>query len=203
MLLAETSIALVEFIANIQHSLQSKLKNGEYPTMTTLESDLKRMVANAKSYNERTSEVFSDAEKIRKSVSNYMQKENPAYKSKDYVSFPTPIPDEMQRRSGVNNSTPSADVGREAEADADGETDPEQPAGKPRLLKLHGPSNQREQNRRRASSTPAIQEAADAGESFEGNTFQQAQEKIMTEMIQLKNEECVVSDCMMRFNLAN
>ena len=159
--------------------------------MTTLESDLKRMVANAKSYNETSSEIFSDAEKIRKVVSNYMPKENPAYKDKDYVSFPTPIPDEMQTRSGTKASAPSADVGVEAEVDADGETDPEQATGKPRRLTLHGPSNQKDQMRRRASSTPAVQEAADAGESFEGNTFQQAQEKIMTEMIQLKNEEYV------------
>ena len=153
----------------------------QYPTLTTLESDLKRLVSNAKSYNERNSEVFSDAEKIRKMVSNHMTKVNPAYRDPDYQSFPTPIPSDI-RENGV--------MKEDADADAEGETDHEDPAGKPRrLVTLHGPSAEKEQIRRRASSTPAVLGAADAGESFKGNTFQQAQEKIVTELIELKNEE--------------
>ena len=113
-------------------------------------------------------------------VSNYMVKFNPAYKDgSGYTPFPTPIPGEARTKT-VNN----------ADVDADGETDPEAPSiVKPRrTVTLHGPSAEKEELRLRASSTPAVQDAADAGESFEGNTFQQAQEKIVTEMIQLKNE---------------
>ena len=114
-------------------------------------------------------------------VSNYMVKFNPAYKDgSGYTPFPTPIPGEAGTKL-VNN----------ADVDADGETDPEAPSiVKPRrTVTLHGPSAEKEELRLRASSTPAVQDAADAGESFEGNTFQQAQEKIVTEMIQHKNEE--------------
>ena len=154
----------------------------QYPTLTTLESDLKRLVSNAKSYNERNSEVFSDAEKIRKMVSNHMTKVNPAYRDPSYQSFPTPIP------GGIQGNGPTKQ--EDAEADADGETDHENPEVKPkRLVTLHGPSAEKEEIRRTASSTPVVLGAADAGESFKGNTFQQVQEKIVTELIELKNEE--------------
>lgn len=152
--------------------------------MTTLESDFKRLVSNAKSFNERNSEIFSDAEKIRKMVSNYMTKHNPAYKDPNYTPVPTPVP--------VNTLESDSKQEENAEVDADGETDPKDVVEKPRrLVTLHGPSAEKEESRRRASSTPAVLDAADAGESFEGNTFQQAQEKIVTELIQLKNEEYV------------
>lgn len=166
---------------------QSKLSRHEYPTLSTLESDFKRLVSNAKSFNERNSEIFSAAEKVRKMVSNYMVKHNPAYKDPNYIPFPTPVPDKDPENDTKHEEN--------AEVDAEGETDPEDIVEKPRrLMTLHGPSAEKEESRRRASSTPAVQDAADAGESFEGNTFQQAQEKIVTELIQLKNEECVHVD---------
>ena len=146
------------------------------------------MVSNAKSFNERTSDVFSDAEKIRKMVCNYMIKVNPAYRDgSGYTPFPTPLPG--IKHNGTMTEQQKEENGEDV--DADGDTDPEETtAEKPRrTVTLHGPSAEKELTRRRASSTPAVQEAEDAGESFEGNTFQQAQEKIMTELIQLKNEE--------------
>lgn len=116
-------------------------------------------------------------------VSNYMTKHNPAYKDPNYIPFPTPVP---------ANAPEITKQEENAEVDADGETDLEDVVEKPRrLVTLHGPSAEKEESRRRASSTPAVPDAADAGESFEGNTFQQVQEKIVTELIQLKNEECV------------
>lgn len=150
------------------------------------------MVSNAKFFNERNSDVFSDAEKIRKMVSNYMNKVNPAYKDgSGYIPMPTPIPGE--KLNGTSGGTNNQEDGEEDDVDADGETDLEEAVPpKPRKsVTLHGPSAEKEFNRRRASSTPAVQEAEDAGEDFEGNTFQQAQEKIMSEMIQLKNKEYV------------
>jgi chromatin structure-remodeling complex subunit RSC4 len=151
-----------------------------------MESDLKRMVSNAKSFNERNSEIFSDAEKVRKMVSNHMTKINPAYKDPTYTPIATPLP--------VIESNDDTKQEENGEADADGETDPEDSAAKPRrLVTLHGPSAEKEENRRRETSTPAVLDAADAGESFEGNTFQQAQEKLVTELIQLKNEEYLLT----------
>ena len=147
------------------------------------------MVANAKSFNERTSEIFSDAEKIRKMVSNWMTKNNPAYKDgSGYIPIATPIPENLQ--NGAKEDDHQQD---EEDADADGETDPEEAATeKPRrAVTLHGPSAQKEEARRRQSSTPAVQEVEDTSESFDGNTFQRAQDKIVTEMIRLKNKEYV------------
>ena len=113
-----------------------------------------------------------------------MTKMNPAYKDPNYTPVPTPIPAEALKAA----IKPEED----ADVDADGVTDSENVTEKPRrLVTLHGPSAEKEENRRRASSTPAVQDALDAGESFDGNTFQQAQEKIITELIQLKSDEYV------------
>jgi len=77
--------------------IEAKLNNGEYSTMTDLESDLKRMVQNAKDYNSSKSDIFEDAERIRKALSNFMPKHNPAYQDPDYRAVPTPIPDHIAR----------------------------------------------------------------------------------------------------------
>lgn len=115
-------------------SWQRKLKNHKYPTMTTVESDLRRMISNAKSFNEKSSQLFSDAEKIRKAVSNFMLENNPAYQTDGYKPFPTPVPLDEEKE--------------------DEEMTPE-----------------------------------GLGESFEGDTFQRAQEKIVAEMLDLRNDE--------------
>lgn len=151
--------------------------------MTPVESDLRRMVSNAKSFNEKSSDIFSDAEKIRKMVSSTMQKINPAYADKSYAPFATPIPEGILKK--VKKQEEVHDV------DAEGETDPEVNEKPKRPITIIGPSSAVAMNGRRASSTPAVQDAEDAGQSFDGNTFQQAQEKIMTELIKLENEEYV------------
>lgn len=60
--------------------------------MEALESDLKRLVQNAKEFNSTKSEVYEDAERIRKALSNFMPKHNPAYLDPAYRAYPTPIP---------------------------------------------------------------------------------------------------------------
>ncbi|KAI9880143.1 MAG: hypothetical protein M1830_005172 [Pleopsidium flavum] len=159
-------------------TVEAKLNRREYPTLTTLESDIKRMVMNAKSFNERNSEVFADAERIRKMLSNYMSKHNIAYKDSNYAAFPTPLPGE----SGAVDD----------DVDADGDSDPEEASGRSqRLSTFVGSSSAptKSADGRTASSTPVIQDAEGAGESFAGDTFQIAQEKIMTELIQVKDDQ--------------
>lgn len=150
--------------------------------MTTLESDLRRMVSNAKSYNEKSSELFSDAEKIRKLVVAYMAINNPAYQTGNYQPFSTPVPEGWRERLQLEDE--------QYDLDAEGETDPDEvgPSLKPLSAVVEGTSSLVAHGRRE-SSTPAVQDAEGAGESFDGNNFQQAQEKIMTEMINLKNEK--------------
>lgn len=94
-------------------SIERKLRNHEYTQLSTLESDFKRLVSNAKEINERTSVAFGDAERVRKAVSNLMVKYNPAYKSGNYQAVATPLP-----------PTPEPDDNgdeNEAQEDAEGE----------------------------------------------------------------------------------
>lgn len=145
-------------------------------------------MSNAKSYNEKSSELFSDAEKIRKLVVSFMSQNNPAYETGTYTPYSTPVPPDW--RDHLQPLEESHDL------DADGETDPDEAidpidlhSTAPESFSATAPNNRRE------SLTPAVQDAEGAGESFEGNTFQQAQEKILTEMINLKNDELVTSLC--------
>ena len=153
--------------------------------MTRLEGDLRRMISNAKAFNEKRSQAFSDSEKIRKQLQVFMQANNPAYKDPTYVPYTTPVPEGWRVGQGKPQDT--------HEQDAEGETDPEE-AAKPtetrtRLVTRVGSSTTT--NDRRASSTPAIQDVEGAYESFEGNTFQQAQEKLVGEMMSHKDAEYV------------
>ena len=154
--------------------------------MTRLEGDLRRMISNAKAFNEKRSQAFSDSEKIRKQLQVFMQENNPAYKDPNYVPYTTPVPEGWQAKQ----EKAAQDT---HEQDAEGETDPEEIA-KPiekrtRLVTRVGPSAAA--NDRRASSTPAVQDVEGAYESFEGNTFQQAQQKIVGEIINHTDAEYV------------
>ncbi|OAP63239.1 hypothetical protein AYL99_02466 [Fonsecaea erecta] len=89
--------------------IEQRLENNEYDTLEMLESDLKRMVQNAKDYNSNRSSIFEDAERIRKALSNFMPKHNPAYLRPDYRAYPTPIPqellDQVRRQSTSSEGT--------------------------------------------------------------------------------------------------
>ena len=75
-------------------TVEVKLRRNEFPTIAAVESDFKRMVANAKAYNQSGSVIWEDAERIRRHFTTFMKRNNPAYKRKGYTPFPTPIPDE-------------------------------------------------------------------------------------------------------------
>lgn len=138
------------------------------------------MILNAKSFNEKTSQVFSDAEKVRKAVSNFMVDHNPAYQSGDYKPFPTPVPDDWQDKL--------ADAAKEAdESDDDAEEEVEQPTRGMRTRRASSAVNA--SSNARTSGTPAAYPTEGIGESFDGDTFQKAQEKIVAEMLDLKNDE--------------
>jgi hypothetical protein len=151
----------------------------EFPTLTTLESYVKRMVANAKQYNERGSEIFCDAERIRKVLCAFMKPNNPAYRNPNYSAFPTPLPNE----NGENDN----------DIDADGEDDPElmskeanESLGRSRRPQNGSQTSSAKPNGR-GSTTPVVSNVG--GESFVGKTMQQAQEMILAELIELKDEE--------------
>lgn len=90
--------------------IEQRLENLEYENMEQLESDLKRMVQNAKDYNHSKSPIFEDAERIRKALSNFMPKHNPAYLRPDYRAYPTPIPQELLDQQRESSAASEANV---------------------------------------------------------------------------------------------
>ncbi|KAI6769582.1 hypothetical protein HG530_004211 [Fusarium avenaceum] len=60
-------------------TIEKKLNNGEFKNLSEVEGYFKRMISNAKEYFARSTEQYDDAERIRKALSNFMTKTNPAY----------------------------------------------------------------------------------------------------------------------------
>lgn len=159
---------------------QKKLLNGEYSSLAQVESDCKRLVNNAKTYNDKKSIIYEDAERLRKTASNWMVKHNPAYRDGNYVAVATPIP-------GEDNSTPSRPSPRVTST--------------PRAPQTPATQETVERPRRAAalaaSATPApskLRQSASAapedndGANYEGKTFQQAQEQIVREIIDYEDQ---------------
>ncbi|KAL6715987.1 hypothetical protein ACLMJK_006949 [Lecanora helva] len=167
-------------------TIEAKLNNKEYPDMTTLEGDFRRMISNAKSYNEKRSQVFSDSEKIRKILSRYMEEHNSAYRTPNYQAYTTPVPPNWKEKLEEQKAANGQDAEAEGDNDPQVVENPKSSGRQTRLITHVGSSLAADT--RRASSTPAVQEAEGAFQSFEGNTFQEAQEKIMTELISYKEK---------------
>jgi hypothetical protein len=165
--------------------IEERLRKKEFPTMTSLESYWKRLVQNAKEYNQRDSIIHRDAERIRKRVLTFMEAHNPAYENDpEYKSFPTPLPGDDSQELGV--PTPP----QEEEIDADGESDHEMTGTDTRASEV--PSEAQVPAKRRpgrkpkdrdASATPAVDRITVEGD-FEELTFQEAQEKLIKELME-------------------
>jgi len=93
--------------------IEQRLEEAQYETMEKLESDLKRMIQNAKDYNASKSPIFEDAERIRKALSNFMPKHNPAYLQPDYRAYPTPIPQALLDRVRESSASTAGNSGPE------------------------------------------------------------------------------------------
>ncbi|KAI0007634.1 Bromodomain-containing protein [Xylariaceae sp. FL0662B] len=208
--------------------IERKLKNHQYPTLSTLESDFKRLVSNAKETNERTSVAFGDAERVRKAVSNLMVKFNPAYKSGNYQAVATPLPPTPEPNDdngeGEEDAEGEEDVDVQAapEAPADAEAEGEEPEDEEPEGEEEedldedeeeddedddgssGPATRRRRRRgpgrppknpvahaRRAATrgpTPGKADTRYENVPFKGLNFQQAQEKIVEELIRKKDD---------------
>lgn len=197
--------------------LERKLNNHGYQDLSSLEGDFKRLVSNAKETNPRHSEIFGDAERIRKAVSNLMVKHNPAYKFGNYQAIATPLPPSPgsgEDDLGDDAPVDEEDVDMEADADADaddqGDEDDEgedeeeedededaesddEPEPEPVTRKRRGGRPSRgaapapTPKASRSSSAQATQDTDVVG--YKGLTFQQAQEKIVTELVLKKDEQ--------------
>ena len=159
--------------------------------MSAIESDLKRMVQNAKEFNDSKSVIYEDAERIRKLVFNFMKVNNPEYKENPgYTAVPTPIPN--ARAAPVQN-------GRHAV-----KTENEVPEPAPTKIKLKQSSVARSSEADRKSSVaPSAATGEDGGDDdddddevgeasndidFTGKTFQEAQQMIVSYMLRYTDD---------------
>ncbi|KAH8679818.1 Bromodomain-containing protein-like protein [Tricladium varicosporioides] len=154
-------------------TIKGQLEEGFFKNMTQLESHFKRMISNAKEYNQKGSEIYDDAERLRKALSNFMTKTNPAYKNiPGYVAAPTPLPSKK-----INN-----DEDEDAEGEPDSEAERRAIAKKARGR----PSKNPKSHTPVKSATPAVAEGRHTRAKFDNLTFQEAQEKILEDLIEEK-----------------
>lgn len=126
------------------------------------------MVNNAKEYNQKGSIVAEDAERLRKAVSNYMTRHNPAYKNiPGYAPTPTPLRGE----SGWE----------EEDAEIEEEVKLSRPRGRPPKTPQVAAQG--------SSATPAAADSKHSAVGYQGLTFQKAQEKIVDDLIRKKEFE--------------
>jgi hypothetical protein len=186
-------------------SIERKLLNQEFQNLSELESYFKRMVTNAKEYYPKSTEIFEDAERVRKALSNYMTKTNPAYKLiHGYSCAATPIPNDMEpgtdevsayrataEATEVDDKDAEGDEeSQEDEEDAEGDDDEDdEEDGNPTkiVLKRKGPGRPSrdgsEQARKLDKSGRVKADHEYEGVPYKGLSFQQAQEKIVEELI--------------------
>jgi hypothetical protein len=170
-------------------TIEAKVKRNEYPTISAIESDLKRMVQNAKEFNDSKSVIYEDAERIRKLVFNFMKVNNPEYKENPgYSATPTEIP--------THAGAPSQNGRQSVKTESEGP----QPA--PVKLKAKQSSVARSSEPDRKSSiAPSAGTAEDEGEDdggdddagddidFTGKSFQEAQQMIVSYMLHYADDE--------------
>jgi hypothetical protein len=137
------------------------------------------LVNNAKAYNDKNSVIYQDAERLRKTASNWMVKHNPAYRDGNYVAAATPIP-------GEDNSTPSKPPSRvtatprTAHAHTPATIDTVE---RPRRAAAIAASATPAPSKLRQSASAALEDDDDNSADYAGKTFQQAQEQIVREII--------------------
>ncbi|KAI1067967.1 hypothetical protein LB507_004505 [Fusarium sp. FIESC RH6] len=186
--------------------IETKLNNGEFKDLSELEGYFKRMISNAKEFYSRNTPEFEDAERIRKAVSNYMTKTNPAYEVRGYQALPTPFPDEDGEEGGEddgeaeeddededNEDEPEDDEEKDDDEEDEEEEEEEERPSRRRTtitLKRKGPDRtpaRRASTRGKETPKPAAPAAKPDHQyenvPYKGLSFQQAQEKLVEELI--------------------
>ncbi|SPJ72324.1 uncharacterized protein FTOL_02052 [Fusarium torulosum] len=179
-------------------TIEKKLNEGEFKNLSEVEGYFKRMISNAKEYFSRSTEQYDDAERIRKALSNFMTKTNPAYHVRGYQALPAPFPDSDSAEGDEDNEDEDEaedDKEDENEDDEEEEEEEEEPSSRRRTitLKRRGPGRPPASTPRRASTrgrdapkTPAPATKPDhqyENVPYKGLSFQGAQEKIIEELI--------------------
>lgn len=189
-------------------TIEEKLNNHEFSNMTELESYFKRMVTNAKEFHPRSSSVFDDAERVRKLVGNYMAKTNPAHGTRGFQALPTPLPpddDDAAEEEDEEEDEEPEDEDEDAE-DAEGDDaeaeEAEEPGSRRRsiVLKRTGPTRATRHSSSYAQESPKPSSNSSRKPDhqyvdvpYKGLTFQQAQEKIVEELLRHTDPEYVAN----------
>ena len=148
--------------------------------MAQLESDCKRLVNNARAYNDKKSIIYEDAERLRKTASNWMTKNNPAYRDSTYQAVATVVPGEEPVPFGRPQPRP-ATTPKSVVATPDTTERPRRSAAAPQTT-TPAPS------KLKRSAVPDKAKDNDTPE-FDGKSYQQAQEKIIRELIDYQDPE--------------
>lgn len=123
------------------------------------------------------SEIFEDAERMRKLAYNYMKVNNPAYKlDPTYSSFPTPVPLEKGKAAG------QARTSSEQIRVSNGEDKQIRPTN---VLKRSESRSQPKLPLEHSEDAHESETGADEGPdyNFEGKSFQEAQQIIISELL--------------------
>lgn len=171
---------------------QNKIQYNEYTSLTEVESDAKRMVANAKVFNEAKSEIYADAERIRKMTSNFMTKANPAYKDPRYAAFPTPLP-----TVATEDETTAVKPHPIDRLEGDESRD-YQPAATPAQQTRRSISAEKSADALKNTNNHVA--GAQDEQGYSGKTFQQAQEHLIVEMINYKDARLLFPFICLRFS---
>jgi hypothetical protein len=140
------------------------------------------MIANAKQFNARNSEIYEDAERVRKTASNFMTKHNPAYRDPTYGAVATPIPEELLSGKITPVSTPITPTNKNWPIDK-----PKRGSQVDSRLKYSESAAPREDE----PMGDAVAEQDGEGENrFKGKMLGEAQEMIMDELIHYA--ECAI-----------
>ncbi|KAJ2973180.1 hypothetical protein NUW58_g9002 [Xylaria curta] len=205
--------------------IEHKLKERQYPTLSSLESDFKRLVSNAKETNERNSTIFGDAElrELPSGANTTTAYTRAGRREDDEDANGDAEGDTDAQANGEDDAEPvsrgdggEAEAGEEEEEDGDEELEEEddenegQEAEEDDDEQEEGVDDDDSQPRRRrgsswrkndlgsvrGSATPGQKATPRAGKAdhyyegvpFGGLSFQQAQEKIVEELIRKKEE---------------
>ena len=150
--------------------------------MNALDGDVKRMVANAKQFNENKSEIYSDAERVRKMTFNYMVKTNPSYKKSAPHPQPTPHPTGNEKKGplklALKKSTSNGTKAKESRPSPHVEPPSAQAA-------RSTPAASKAIAEERADTD--MEDAPKVG--YDSMSFQDAQEKLIREFVDFQDSE--------------
>jgi hypothetical protein len=141
------------------------------------------MVTNAKTFNDKNSAIYLDAERVRKTASNWMVKNNPAYRNPGYQAAPTPIPDGATALPSTNGANTNVMTKMAGTASS------ERPRRGAAVKEVPVPPSPTPAPKNKAASSKAATNVGQEDSEFAGLTFQQAQEQILENMLTYIDEE--------------